>query len=156
VEGLSFLLSQVGFHASARFAERIAPLGLTLPQVGILANIGHGDGLSQQALSERLGLFPSRLVAMLDELEQRGLLQRRDSPKDRRSYALHLTSAGRAVLEQIWGIGREHEDALCAALDAPQRAQLADLLGRIATEQGLTPGVHPGFRSLNRTEPKGP
>jgi DNA-binding MarR family transcriptional regulator len=131
-----------------RFAERLAPLGLAPPHAGILVNIARADGLSQQALSERLGMFPSRLVGVLDELEQRGLVERRDSPTDRRTYALYLTAAGRASLEQIGRIGREHQDALCAALDPSERARLTELLRRIAAQQQLTPGVHPGLRKL--------
>src|SRR5262245_2117159 len=152
--GLAFLLSQVGAHASARFAERLAPLGLKPPHVGILGVIARADGLSQQALGEKLGIFPSRLVAVIDELEERGLVERRDSPTDRRSYALYLTEAGREALEQIGRVGREHQDALCAALDESERAQLAGLLSRIAAEQGLTPGVHPGLRKLGGGECK--
>src|SRR5437763_8702685 len=83
--GLAFLLSQVGAHAAARFAERLAPLNLTPPHAGILRVIQQADGLSQQALGEKLGMFPSRLVVVLDELEQRGLVERRDNPADRRS-----------------------------------------------------------------------
>jgi DNA-binding MarR family transcriptional regulator len=129
-------------------------MGLKPPHAGILRVIEQADGLSQQALGERLGLFPSRLVGMLDELEERGVLERRDSPTDRRSYALYLTEAGRKVLEEIRRVGREHQDALCAALDERERTQLAGLLARIATEQGLTPGVHPGFRKLGGGECK--
>jgi DNA-binding MarR family transcriptional regulator len=91
-------------------------------------------------------VFPSRLVAMLDELERSGLVERRDSPSDRRSYALYLTGAGRQALEQIGRIAQEHQAALCAALDASEQLQLAGFLRRIVAEQGLTPGVHPGFR----------
>jgi DNA-binding MarR family transcriptional regulator len=152
--GLAFLLAQVGAHASCVFADRVEPLGLTPPQVGVLSNIAQADGLSQQALSERLGLFPSRLVAMIDELEDRGLVERRDSPRDRRSYALYLTEAGRAALEQIDRIGRAHQEALCAALDEAEQAQLREFLQRIATEQKLTPGVHPGFQRFGGAAPK--
>ncbi len=109
---LGFLLSQVGAHASLRFAERLVPLNLKPPHVGILGIIEQADGLSQQALGEKLGVFPSRLVGLLDEVEERGLVERRDSPTDRRSYALHLTGAGREVLAQIGHIAREHLDAL--------------------------------------------
>jgi DNA-binding MarR family transcriptional regulator len=151
--GLAFLLAQVGAHASGAFADRLEPLGLTPPQVGILCNIVQADGLSQQALSEKLGLFPSRLVAMIDELEQRGLVERRDSPTDRRSYALRLTGAGRESLIEIDRIGRAHQQALCAALDASEQAQLRELLSRIATEQKLTPGVHPGYRRFGGKAP---
>jgi DNA-binding MarR family transcriptional regulator len=145
---LAFLLSQVGAHAAARFAERLVPLNLTPPHAGILRVIKQSDGLSQQALGEKLGMFPSRLVVVLDELEQRGLVERRDNPADRRSYALYLTRAGGEALQQIGRIGREHQDALCAALNTSERAQLADLLRRIAEEQQLTPGIHPGLRKL--------
>lgn len=148
----AFLLSQVGAHASARFAERLESLGLKPPHAGVLRVIEEADGLSQQALGERLGLFPSRLVGMLDDLEARGLVERRDSPTDRRSYALYLTGAGREALERIRRVGQEHQDALCAALDHQEQSQLASLLARIAAEQGLTPGVHPGFRKLGGGE----
>ena len=153
-DGLAFLLSQVGAHASARFAARLEPMGLKPPHAGILRVIEQADGLSQQALGEKLGMFPSRLVAVLDELEERGLVERRDSPTDRRSYALYLTGPGRDALEQIGRVGREHQDSLCAALDESERAQLAAFLTRIAAEQGLTPGVHPGFRKLGGGEYK--
>jgi DNA-binding MarR family transcriptional regulator len=146
--GLAFLLSQVGAHASAQFAERLEPMDVTPPHVGILTVIERFDGLSQQALGEKLGVFPSRLVGLLDELEERGLVERRDSPTDRRSYALYLTKAGRAGLEEIGRIAGEHQQALCAALGDSERAQLAGFLTRIAAQQGLAPGVHPGFRKL--------
>jgi DNA-binding MarR family transcriptional regulator len=150
--GLAFLLSQVGAHAAARFAERLEPLGLKPAHAGILRVVEQSDSLSQQALGERLGIFPSRLVAVLDELEGLGLVERRDSPADRRSYALYLTEAGRAALERIRRIGREHQDAICAALDDSERAQLAGFLARIVAEQGLTPGIHPGYRKLGGGE----
>jgi DNA-binding MarR family transcriptional regulator len=152
--GLGFLLSQVGAHGAFKFAERLEPLGLKPMHAGILRVIEQADGLSQQALGEKLGVFPSRLVAVLDELERGGLVERRDSPTDRRSYALYLTGAGRGALERIGRVAREHQDALCAALDEAERAQLAGLLARIAAEQGLTPGVHPGYRKLGGAETK--
>jgi DNA-binding MarR family transcriptional regulator len=153
-DGPAFLLAQVGAHSAAKFAERLEPLGLRPAHAGILRVIWQADGLSQQALGEKLGMFPSRLVAVLDELEKSGLVERRDSPADRRSYALYLTGAGREALERIGRVSREHQDALCAALDESDRAQLAVLLTRIAAEQGLTPGVHPGYRKLGGAETK--
>jgi DNA-binding MarR family transcriptional regulator len=152
--GLAFLLSQVGAHSSSRFGERLEPLGLKPAHAGILRVIAQNDGLSQQALGEKLGLFPSRLVVVLDELEERKLVERRDSPADRRSYALYLTRAGYSILEQIERIGQEHQDAICAALNELERAQLANYLSRIAAEQQLEPGIHPGFRKLDPGECK--
>jgi len=136
----------VGAHAASRFAERLAPLRLAPQHAGVLRIIGLSAGLSQRALGERLGILPSRLVALVDELEARGLVERRDDPGDRRSYALHLTDGGQATLDEIGRIARTHGESLCASLDDRERRQLAGLLARIAEEQGLAPGVHPGFK----------
>ncbi len=150
--GPAFLLSQLGAHSSSRFAERLEPLNLTPPHVGILRVLKESDGLSQQALGEKLGMFPSRLVGVLDELEKRGLVERRDSPNDRRSYALYLTKHGREALPKIGRIARQHEEALCAALNDAERQHLAGLLKRMADEQQLRPGIHPGFRKFGEPE----
>jgi len=146
----AFLLAQIGAHAATQFGERLKGLRLARPHAGILRLNGLTPGLSQQELARRLAILPSQLVALLDELEERGLIERRQDATDRRTYALHLTMAGRSVLEQIGRIAREHDDAVCAALHVDERQQLNALLGRIAEQQGLTPGVHPGYRSLGR------
>ncbi len=146
----AFLLAQVGAHAAAQFADRIAPLGLTPAEAGILRAIAARVGLSQRELSELLAILPSRLVALVDELEARGLIERRNDPEDRRSYALHLTNEGKKVLEAIAQAARTHSQAICAALNDQEREELASLLSRIADQQGLTPGVHPGYKRLAR------
>ncbi len=142
----AFLLSQVGAHAAGRFADWLAPLGLKPPHAGILRALARAEGLSQQALGDALGTLPSRLVGLLDEMEGRGLVERRDRPGDRRSYSLHLTDAGREALEQIVRAARQHQDDLCAALDESEREQLAGYLRRIAEQQRMTPGIHPGWK----------
>jgi DNA-binding MarR family transcriptional regulator len=144
----AFLLAQVGAHAAARFAERLGAIGLVPAHAGILRLVQAAEGLSQQMLGGELGVLPSRLVVLIDELEQRGLVERRDHPTDRRSYALYLTDKGRQTLGEIGRVAREHQETLCAALSESERAQLSSLLGRIADEQGLRPGVHPGFSRL--------
>jgi DNA-binding MarR family transcriptional regulator len=95
-------------------------------------------------------MVPSRLVALLDELEERGLLERRDDAEDRRQYAIHLTEKGTKMMAQIGRVARAHDDAICASLSDDERDQLSGLLRRIAGEQNLTPGVHPGYRRLGQ------
>ena len=145
---LVFLLAQVGAHAAMRFGERISRLNLTPPDAGILRTLGASGGLSQQELSTRLGIHPSRLVAILDALEEQGLVERQPNTDDRRQYALHLTEKGQGTLSEIARIGREHIESLCASLTAAEREQLGGLPQKIATEQGLSPGVHPGYRRM--------
>ena len=146
----AFLLAQVGGHAAAAFAERLRALKLVPADAGILRIVQATEGISQQALGAELGVPPSRLVALIDDLEERSLVERRDQPSDRRSYALYLTSKGGEVLKRIALVAREHQRALCAALTDDEREQLAALLKRIADQQGLRPGVHPGFGRLPR------
>jgi DNA-binding MarR family transcriptional regulator len=146
--GVAFLLAQIGSHGAAKFAERLDLLKLTPPQAGILGVIGRQDGLSQQALADLLGMFPSRLVLLLDELEQAGLIERRPNDSDRRIYALHLTARGKKASQAIGRVARQHENALCAALNSSERELLVRLLARIADEQRLRPGIHPGYRRL--------
>ncbi|MFC4942320.1 MarR family winged helix-turn-helix transcriptional regulator [Pseudonocardia sp. GCM10023141] len=146
--GAAFLLAAIGAHATARFAERIAALELSPPQTGLMRVVVATPGRSQQELSELLGTPPSRLVGLVDGLAAKGLLERRRNETDRRLYALHPTAAGIAMIEKIGLVGREHDDAVCAALDDGERAVLRGLLVRIAAEQGLTPGVHPSYRRI--------
>jgi len=144
----AFLLAQVGDHGATKFAERLAPLGLAPPHAGILFVLGRSEALSQQQLASVLKIHPSRLVALVDELEAKGIVERRENKEDRRIYALHLTEKGRNTLGDVGRIARQHNDALCAALSEREREQLATLLRRIADEQGLTPGVHPGYSRI--------
>lgn len=149
--GVAFLLAQLGAHAATAFAQRLEPLGLTPPQAGVLRRLAHTPGESQRALADALDMHATRLVALIDELERRGLVQRSRDPTDRRSYALLLTDDGRRMRTRLSEIAREHEHALTATLDEGEREQLAEVLKRIADEQRLTPGVHPGYRRLDST-----
>lgn len=146
--GSAFLLAAVGAHAAARFAARVADLGLTPPQVGLLGLIAASPGQSQQAVSQVLGMPPSRLVGLVDALADRGFIERRRNRDDRRLNGLHVTDAGTAMLTRIATTGRAHDDALCRSLDAAERETLRTLLSRIAADQGLRPGIHPGYRSV--------
>jgi DNA-binding MarR family transcriptional regulator len=144
----AFLAAQLGAHAASQFAEKLGVLELTPPDAGILRLLRITAGLSQQELAAKLQIHPSRLVAILDNLEKRGLVERRANPDDRRLYSLHLTKDGGEILGRIGKVAREHQDALLSALTKEERHQLTSLLLRIADQQGLVRGVHPGYRRL--------
>ena len=140
-----FLLVQLGTHAHRRFAERLAALELHPRHFGMLSHLAASEGQSQQALSVALGIHRSAVVALVDDLEQRGLAERRRDPVDRRAYTLYLTPAGRDLLADLKRIAVEHETELLTALDASERSQLISLLQRVAESQGLAAGVHPNL-----------
>ncbi len=140
-----FLLVQLGTHAHRRFAERLAGLDLHPRHFGMLSHLAASEGQSQQALSIALGVHRSAVVALVDDLEQRGLAERRRDLADRRAYTLYLTPPGRDMLADLEGMAEEHEAELLTALDASERSQLISLLQRVAESQGLAAGVHPNL-----------
>lgn len=146
--GVAFLLAQLGAHAAGRFAERVSALGLTPAQAGLLRLLARTPGRSQRELADVLGMPPSRFVAFADDLEARGLIERRRNPEDRRLYALFLADAGTALLADLREVATAHEQQVCEPLSTEEHEQLASLLGRLAGAQGLTPGIHPGYRSV--------
>jgi len=146
----AFLLAQVGAHAASRFAQSLRPIGLSPAHAGILRILDAAPAITQQALAGALGSPPSRLVALVDELEAKGLVERQANESDRRRYALRLTAKGKAALQTIGNLVREHQNALLAALSQDERQQLAALLMRIADQQGLRKGVHPGYAQDRR------
>lgn len=146
--GNAFLLAQLGADAAALFGRLVAELDLTPPAAGLLRAIATRPGQSQQALAKLLGTPPSRLVPLVDGLERRGVIERRRNPDDRRLHALYITDDGAELLRRIGEAARKQEDAMCAALDADERAILHGLLTRLAEDRNLTPGVHPGYRTL--------
>jgi DNA-binding MarR family transcriptional regulator len=154
VPGAAFLLSQLGYHSSRLWQGRLAPLGLDPRHVMLLRHVAIAGGRSQQALGEAVQIPPSRMVALVDILEQRGLLRRRPDPNDRRVRTLHLTRDGRRLLDKVMEISLEHERQLCKGLQPAEREQLITLLSRLAAEQGLGEGVHPG--AADPEEPKEP
>lgn len=148
--GIAFLISQVGAHAAFLFGEQLKSLGLAVHHAGILRMLGSNPGLTQQALSGLLGVFPSQLVRLIDELEHRKLLKRRKDPADRRSYRLHLTRAGEKTLAQIGALTGELEQTLFAALNDAERNVLQDLLTRMVEQQRIVTGAHPAYRQLGK------
>ena len=111
----------------------------------MLSHLAAAEGQSQQALSNALGIHRSAVVALVDDLEHRGLAERRRDPVDRRAYTLYLTPAGRDLLADLERVADEREAELLSALDASERSQLISLLQRVAESQGLTAGVHPNL-----------
>jgi DNA-binding MarR family transcriptional regulator len=146
----AFLLSQLGAHAATKFAERMSVLQLSPADVGILRLLRTAAGISQQELSARLQIHPSRLVAILDNLERLELVERKPNPADRRLYSLHLTKTGGETLQRIGKVAREHQDTLLAALSSEERSILTEMLLKVADEQGLTRGVHPGYQRIGK------
>jgi DNA-binding MarR family transcriptional regulator len=147
---LGFLLSQVGIYASRRFAQRLAAIDLPPPLFRVLNAVDAVEGRSQQAIGEAIGAPASRMVAMVDELERRDLLERRPHPGDRRIRAVYLTREGRKLLARGREIATAHEEELTQGMSKADRRQLVALLQTLVDAQEIGRGVHPGLSEPER------
>ena len=105
--------------------------GLSPGRVGLLITIEANPGMTQSRLAEMVGRDRSTMAGVLDELEAKALIERRRGA-DRRTNGLWLTRAGRALLGRAVREIAAHERRIAARLNAAERKQLLDLLGRIA------------------------
>lgn len=142
---VGFLLSQLGFVGSKGFSAALEPVGIDPREFLLLRFVATSEGQSQQALAERLMVPPSRMVALVDHLEETGLIERRPDPDDRRVRGLHLTRKGRNTLERAFRVALDFEQKLCAGLEPEEREQLIDLLQKVQTGHVQLRGVHPGL-----------
>ena len=108
-----------------------AGLGLSALHFGSLAVLASAGPMSQQSLGDFIGKDRTTMVAIVDELEQEGLVERRRNPADRRAYALEVTGSGHRWLEQAGPLLGSCEDRMLATLDASEREQLLGLLQRV-------------------------
>jgi DNA-binding MarR family transcriptional regulator len=130
----AYLLARLGQRQSAQFTTALEPHGLRPRHFQVLNVIALAAGISQQELGRRLGLDPSGMVATLDDLEERGFVERRRDPADRRRYQLHLTDTGAVKLSDARGSAQQVAQELLSPLSKQQRRQLHELLARVAGE----------------------
>jgi DNA-binding MarR family transcriptional regulator len=111
-----------------RTADALGSVGLTPALFALLNVLGAREGSIQQQLSTDMGIDPSAMVKMIDELEAAGLAQRRRRPSDRRAWEIAITAKGRRTLERARGLVSQVEDEVLGGLGATDRRQLLTLL----------------------------
>ncbi len=127
--GYQLRRAQARFFAD--FRRRMADVPMTPAQYGMLTLIAENPGLSQSALARALGLERSTMVAAIDTLQQRGLVERRPGTRDQRTNALELTDRGTRLMADLAPRIAEHEAHMLAGLSADEKMQLLRLLEKI-------------------------
>jgi DNA-binding MarR family transcriptional regulator len=143
---VAFMLSSLGYAISRRFHQALEPLDLEPGEFSLLRAVAANEGESQNALAERLHISASWMVAIVDDLERRGLLERRPHARDRRVRNLHLTADGRRLLRKAERNARGFDQQVTNPLNETELLQLLDLLDRIAAGLELQPGAHAAMR----------
>jgi len=133
------LLLKIGKSAERRFEKALKPSGLSPRHLGVLFEV-QACPTSQQALIETVGVDPSKLVGLLNDLEAEGLIARKRDPEDRRRHIVEVSAKGSARLEDAKKIAATVEEELLAGLDADQRAELLVLLAQVADSSGIFEG----------------
>ncbi len=136
---LGVLLAGRGAVAGGRVRNALAGHGLTQRSHFTLTHLAGGP-VGQQALIELLGVDPSALVAVLNELESLGLASRDRDPADRRRHIVTITGKGTEALDAVGTALTGADDDLFAALSATERDQLAQLLHKVAETEACGAG----------------
>jgi len=140
------MLSSLGFAVSRRFHQTLEPLGLEPGEFALMRAVAAQEGESQNALAERLHISPSWMVAIVDQLEKRELLERKPHARDRRVRNLHLTSGGKKLLKQAEQRAQRFDRQVTDGLGEKEVGQLLELLDRVAAGLELAPGAHAALR----------
>jgi len=138
------LLSQTGDAVARHFREALSEVAIEPRHFALLRAIGT-ESSSQQFLAEKLHIPASSMVALLDQLEARGLVGRQHDPSDRRVRIVEMTATGRELLVQAMERAIGIEQLVSGDLGSDEREQLIRLLQRVAGKLGLWSGIHPGL-----------
>ena len=127
-----FLLKRLGFAAKSRSLEMYEKEGLNPYHYAILALLDEGLPETQAAIADALGYDRGTLVGLLDELEEKTLVERKRDPDDRRRHIVRLTTDGKRTLARLRALSKRLEDDFLAPLDAGQREALHELVLELA------------------------
>src|SRR6476660_8772030 len=132
----TLLMIKLGRITTHRFTEALEPFGIRPRHVAALIELRDRGELTQQSLCGQLHLDPTNLVAILNDLEQRGFATRRRDPEDRRRHLVEVSNKGIAVIEKVSEVMDGVEDDLLDGLEPAEREHLEGLLTSIWERSG--------------------
>jgi DNA-binding MarR family transcriptional regulator len=133
---IGYLLSKAHLRVHNRANDALEPLGLTVKHYGLLTLLVHEGPVSQGRLGEVMRIDRTTMVALIDDLERAGHVDRTRNPEDRRAYALAATATGKRVQRRAATLMKRVYDETLAPLSARQRLELRRML--IAVIEGET------------------
>jgi DNA-binding MarR family transcriptional regulator len=130
----TFLLKRLGAAAKEQALEAYEAEGLHPYHHAVLAVLDEGSRETQGQIADALGYDRGQLVGLLDELEERGLIERQRDPADRRRQSVRMTADGKRSLEKLRELALGIENDFLASLDEGQRSSLQALLRELARQ----------------------
>lgn len=132
VASSTFLFKRLGFAAKEQSLAAYEQTGVHPYHYAILIVLDERSHETQGSIADALGYDRGQLVGLLDELEEKSLVQRRRDPNDRRRHLVTLTPEGTKMLRRLRALAREVEDDFLSPLTDIERAELHALLLRLA------------------------
>lgn len=115
----------------------LSPLGLTADQFVLMLALTEDETLTQKELADRISSDPSTIRAMLVLLEKKGMIIRRQHPKDLRAKAVSLSAAGRKKAKQAWSVSQPIRNQMNGSLQREQASMLIECLNTLANSLGV-------------------
>ena len=116
-ELIGYVLRRAQLVVFQDFFAAFTPFDIRPAQFSVLTVIERNPGLTQSQVAEALGIKRTNFVGMLDELETRSLAERRQTARDKRSYALYLTAEGSALMRKLKPVLKAHESRMVGLID---------------------------------------
>jgi DNA-binding MarR family transcriptional regulator len=135
----SLLIVQLARGARRRIEQAVAPTGLRPNEVLALVHLRERGPSAQQTLVELMGIDATNLVAVLNRLEDAGLIERRRDRSDRRRAIVELAAPGEQVLSDLDRALRQVDDEILAGLTLTERQTLIGLLSNLAEHIAAAP-----------------
>lgn len=141
VSSPAFLLKRLGFAAKERALQAYERTGLHPYHYAVLLVLDEGAPETQGSIADALGYDRGQLVGLLDDLEERNLVERRRDPKDRRRHVVRITPEGKRALKKMRALAQELDEQFLRPLDERERKLLHGLLLKLAERH--EPGCRP-------------
>ncbi len=138
---LGFLLADVSRLVRQRFDARASRLGLTRAQWRVLAQLRRREGINQTALAEILEVEPITLGRHIDRLVEKGFVERRPDPADRRAWLLHLRAEVQPVLDRLREMSAETRMEALAGFTDAEADRLIEMLLQIKSNMTRLDGA---------------
>jgi len=141
IDSPAFLLKRLGFAAKERAMRAYERTDLHPYHHAVLLVLDEGAPETQGSIADALGYDRGQLVGLLDDLEERQLVERRRDPQDRRRHVVRITPEGKRALKKLRALSRQLDDEFLGPLDEQERRELHALLLRLAERH--EPGCKP-------------
>ena len=128
---IGYLINDVARHMRWNFDRQSQGLELTRAQWSVLAHLKRQDGVQQKTLARLMDIKPITLARHIDRLEQKGWVERRDDPEDRRAKRLFLTAKASPQLDKLQKLGLKVRKQAMAGISAADEARVLEVLIRM-------------------------